>query len=39
MKRVPCPECAGTGEVEEYDESLTCSDCDGTGEIEVEDDD
>lgn len=41
MKRMPCFECEGEGEVqdEESDDMLVCSECDGTGEVEVEEDD
>ena len=30
-----CPECNGTGKVEEDGKTITCPECDGSGEVEA----
>lgn len=36
FRTIDCPECDGTGEVEDGDEMTECSVCEGLGEIEEE---
>ena len=31
-----CPECGGTGKVDDAGEKITCPECGGTGEIEFD---